>query len=323
MKGRNFANDPAYLLQTGKLQSEYAEQEATVERFLEAQEDIESAFKAMYEHTRRTGGTYAKVYSLGWRLWQLRFGLRQQARQEFNAEIAKYPDPVAQADATNNELVRSVEDRDETSEYRKYNQTYRKMEGNLNREARGAYKNARDALVQRDFRESNVIFTTLNNSGCKPLIEGFRSTAIVIDEAGQASTPALCIPLVNYPSSKGLFLFGDPQQLRPVVISSRANEAVNFAQTSPLELLLSRKHPYIFLDTQYRICPAISSFPAKHFYEGKLGNHQDTEDDNSTREAMRRISRDCYGVAGPDGNGSEYWFVNVQNGAQTSDLMAD
>ena len=74
--------------------------------------------------------------------------------------------------------------------------------------------------------------------------------------------------------------FGDLEQLKPIAVSLRTTEAAEFVPISPLALLVKMWYKYIFINIQYRMCPAISSFPARHFYQGGLVNHQETSRDN-------------------------------------------
>ena len=137
---------------------------------------------------------------------------------------------------------------------------------------------------------------------------------MVVDEIGQASIAALSVPLTSFATWKGLFMFGDQEQLKPTVISVRANEAAEFAKLSPLHLLMEKGYEHIFLNMQYRMCPEISLFPARHFYKGRLTDASITSQENSVRQAMRTVSKKHYNIRGRTGEGSEYWFVDVKNG---------
>jgi hypothetical protein len=108
-------------------------------------------------------------------------------------------------------------------------------------------------------------------------------------------------------------MFGDPNQLKPIVISNMANEATHFAQLSPLEILVNKNYDHLFLDMQYRMCPAMTSFPARHFYEGRLFDYPSTSEENQIRLTMRKVSYDYYDIDGPKYQGFEYWFVDVKN----------
>jgi len=67
-----------------------------------------------------------------------------------------------------------------------------------------------------------------------------------------------------------LVLVGDNRQLGPVVLCEKAVRA-GFTQ-SLFERLVALGHQPIRLQVQYRMHPALSTFPNKVFYEGSLEN---------------------------------------------------
>lgn len=130
--------------------------------------------------------------------------------------------------------------------------------------------------------EAHIVFTTLNSAA----LECFRHTdpfsAVVIDEAAQATELASLIPLVTCKVER-IVLVGDPQQLRAtafstsVVSSGRESSSSGLAemesamlQRSLFERLETAGHEVCLLDTQYRMHPAISVFPRTIFYHGLL-----------------------------------------------------
>lgn len=137
------------------------------------------------------------------------------------------------------------------------------------RKVRDAYREARDTLVARVFRESTIVMVTLNNSGCKPLVRAFRPSVIYVVESGQASIAALCVPLLSYRSWQGVFLFGDPNQLKPIVISIRTNEAAHFAQMSPLEMLINKGYDHLFRQHAVSYVPCDLLVPGEAFLSRK------------------------------------------------------
>lgn len=88
---------------------------------------------------------------------------------------------------------------------------------------------------------------------------------VVIDEAAQATEPASVIPLCL--GASRLILVGDPQQLPATVISGSIPLGLSL-----LDRLVRSGVPVSRLDTQYRMHPAISAFPCRHFYGGRLGD---------------------------------------------------
>lgn len=137
---------------------------------------------------------------------------------------------------------------------------------------------------------------------------------IFIDEAGQLTVAGLAIIMTTFVAWLAITLLGDPKQLLPFLNSGRANEFMENAVTSVIELLEEKGYPTLRLEWQYRMAASIARWPTKIFYQGLLKNHSSVlvDDDNSKR--ARKISKEFYGIEGPHDTGSEYWMVNVING---------
>ncbi|OSX69496.1 hypothetical protein BU14_1461s0002 [Porphyra umbilicalis] len=88
---------------------------------------------------------------------------------------------------------------------------------------------------------------------------------VIIDEAAQATEPASIIPLCL--GASRVILVGDPQQLPATVLSGSVPLGLSL-----LDRLVRSGVPVSRLDTQYRMHPAISAFPCRHFYGGRLGD---------------------------------------------------
>lgn len=137
--------------------------------------------------------------------------------------------------------------------------------------------------------KADIIFTTLGSCH-HDLLQVFRSTsgeyaspkyrlsAVIIDEAGQASEPELLLPFIY--SVNKFILIGDPQQL-PATVISRLASTNNYGrslferffecfrpQFKNVELV--QHPPTITLTTQFRMHPDIVAMPSKLFYESKL-----------------------------------------------------
>ena len=69
-------------------------------------------------------------------------------------------------------------------------------------------------------------------------------------------------------ASLQVYLVGDPNQLPATVLSSRASE-YDYSK-SMFKRLMTAGHPIHMMNIQYRMHPAISAFPSKEFYDGKL-----------------------------------------------------
>ncbi|XP_062507770.1 uncharacterized protein LOC134184168 isoform X2 [Corticium candelabrum] len=135
----------------------------------------------------------------------------------------------------------------------------------------------RDIILQAD-----IVCCTLSGSGSHHLSNILKNrrgvnalphfSCVVVDEAAQCCELDILIPL-QYGSSK-LILVGDPQQLPATVFSQKA-ESFGYGRS-----LFERfydcfqrtrdKSPILMLNTQYRMHPAICSFPSKRFYNNRL-----------------------------------------------------
>lgn len=87
---------------------------------------------------------------------------------------------------------------------------------------------------------------------------------VIMDEAGQALAP---LTWLTASFGKKLVLCGDPQQLPPVVLSSKAIQLG--LNKSLLETVTEFQHP-ILLNEQYRMSPEIVSVINPYFYRGLL-----------------------------------------------------
>ncbi|KAI8464074.1 MAG: AAA domain-containing protein [Monoraphidium minutum] len=94
--------------------------------------------------------------------------------------------------------------------------------------------------------------------------------AVVVDEAAQALEPATLIPLQLLKPGGRVVLVGDTRQLPPTVLS-RAAEGARLAQ-SLFERLERCGWPVVMLRQQYRMHPAISAWPGRWFYDGRLSD---------------------------------------------------
>ena len=87
-----------------------------------------------------------------------------------------------------------------------------------------------------------------------------------------------------------------------------------------LALLEEKGYEILRLILQYRMAPAISQFVSRFFYDGLLKDHPSVMEDNALREKARLISKNHYGLQGPNGDGSEYWMIDVVNGVSRVQL---
>jgi len=124
----------------------------------------------------------------------------------------------------------------------------------------------RDKL--KSLKNAQVVCCTCIGSGGE-MLDSLQFSRVLIDEATQATEPATLVPLVR--GCRQLVLIGDHCQLPPTVLSPRAEEE---GLSTPLfsRLVAGGGVPPFMLDTQYRMHPAIATFPSDLFYGGKLRN---------------------------------------------------
>ncbi|XP_048239585.1 serine-rich adhesin for platelets-like [Haliotis rufescens] len=133
-------------------------------------------------------------------------------------------------------------------------------------------------IRQRVLQDAHVICGTLSSLGSARIMNILRTNnrrnpflCAIIDEATQSTELDCLIPL-QYGVSK-LVMVGDPEQLPPTVISQKAKD-MKFG-LSLFERLYSYfkskdQNVVLMLKTQYRMDPAILSFPNLYVYDGQL-----------------------------------------------------
>ena len=137
------------------------------------------------------------------------------------------------------------------------------------KEVRRIERQMRDDILDR----AQVLCCTCIGVGHQ-LLEGRKFTRVLLDEATQATEPASLVPLVR--GARQIVLVGDHRQLPPTVISRRAENGG--LRRSLFERLVAMGIEPKLLDTQYRMHPAISDFPNRSFYEGRLVDGIDAAD---------------------------------------------
>lgn len=135
--------------------------------------------------------------------------------------------------------------------------------------------NKREVEKQRLLQDARLVCTTLSISGSRDVV-GFEAgfDTVVVDEASQGVEVSMLVPLKL--GCQRLILIGDPKQLPATCFSTVALE--HEYSRSLFERLQLSHHKVNMLHVQYRMHPAISSFPSQHFYEGTLRNaHEELE----------------------------------------------
>jgi superfamily I DNA and/or RNA helicase len=91
---------------------------------------------------------------------------------------------------------------------------------------------------------------------------------LVVDEAAQATEPEALIPLGLEP--RAMLVCGDPYQLSCTCLSRRAKAAGLERSLMQRIMDAGSASRFFFLEQQYRMHPAISAFPSRRFYSGRL-----------------------------------------------------
>ncbi|XP_028415349.1 uncharacterized protein LOC114538372 [Dendronephthya gigantea] len=120
-------------------------------------------------------------------------------------------------------------------------------------------------IVKKILKEARVVCTTCISAGSK-IFEEVEFEKLLVDEASQATEPAILVPMCR--GSRVLVLVGDDNQLPPTI---KNNENKQLGDTT-FSRLRKFGYPVHLLDTQYRMHPCISEFPSTTFYKGKLKN---------------------------------------------------
>ncbi|KXZ43818.1 hypothetical protein GPECTOR_80g178 [Gonium pectorale] len=119
---------------------------------------------------------------------------------------------------------------------------------------------------------ARIVFCTVSAVGSfllsGPSNTSYRASAVIVDEAAQLVEAELAIVLARWPDLRLLVLVGDPQQLPSTVLSQGAKD--RGYDRSAFERLQSCGRTPVLLDTQYRMHPAISSWPRVKFYESRV-----------------------------------------------------
>ena len=327
-----------------KAVADYSENQAKLAKLFQQFRDIDKALAEYRKATaKKESGVPARL-TLANRIFDMALEDDIEAATTFEAEVDAYrsepateeevnaaaaagaPGPMLRAmrseKLTEEEIqarvadnrIQSLEVRNPSSEYTKVVNDYIAAGGDLPKSKRQSFKTLRAAMVARVLKDTDVLFTTCNNSGSDVVKDVFQPTVIAIDEAGQLTMAAFAVVVTSYTSWEAIILFGDPKQLLPYLSSGRANEFKENAELSLLGLLEAKGSRIIFLNLQYRMAPSIADWPARYFYKGLLNNHPDVDQDNDTRRIGREIAKNLYRINGPQSAGSETWFVDVVHG---------
>ena len=175
--------------------------------------------------------------------------------------------------ATKNGTLDGASKRDKYRRFRSLHTQYVEKGGVIkNRKEADEFKGAWIAIMQEVFSSVDVIFATCNNCGSELLESGFNPDYICLDEAGQLSLSALCVPLTTFPTARGAGLFGDPKQLPPIDVAGSRSEFTQMAEISVLGLLETKGWKMSWLRKQYRMAESIAQFSRRFFYNNEFAD---------------------------------------------------
>ncbi|CAJ1386776.1 unnamed protein product [Effrenium voratum] len=127
-------------------------------------------------------------------------------------------------------------------------------------------RNARFEATGQILDEADVVCVTTTSSAT-PLLHRRKFGAILMDEAAQTTELSALVPICNV-NAQRLVLVGDHCQLPAAALALEAE--VRGLTLSLFQRLVLRGLPSFFLDTQFRMHPAIAEHSAEQFYEGRL-----------------------------------------------------
>lgn len=76
---------------------------------------------------------------------------------------------------------------------------------------------------------------------------------------------------------------------------------------------MTKGYPAIRLHVQHRLSNQLAIVPRRQFYDG-MANTEAANIDNNYKTAVRKVSKDHYGIKGAHRQGSEYFVVNIARG---------
>ncbi|XP_010672055.2 uncharacterized protein LOC104888712 isoform X2 [Beta vulgaris subsp. vulgaris] len=162
----------------------------------------------------------------------------------------------------------------------------------------------RESITELCFQMASLIFCTASSSYKLYTTPMEPLSLLVIDEAAQLKECESAIPL-QLPGLRHAILFGDECQL-PAMVNSNLSKDAGFGRSlfQRLSLLGWPKH---LLDMQYRMHPAISSFPNEEFYFKQILDSPSVRRKSYERQYLPGL------MYGP------YSFINISEGREELD----
>ncbi|CAO2835088.1 unnamed protein product [Amaranthus hypochondriacus] len=176
----------------------------------------------------------------------------------------------------------------------------------LHRSLGGKFPNImnKESLTDLCFQMASIIFCTASSSYKLYTTPMEPPSLLVVDEAAQLKECESAIPLL-LPGLRHAILFGDECQL-PAMVNSKMSENAGFGR-SLFERLSSLGWPKCLLNVQYRMHPAISSFPNSEIYLKQISDAPSVRKKSYERQFLPGI------MYGP------YSFINIYEGREEHD----
>lgn len=161
--------------------------------------------------------------------------------------------------------------------------------------------------------DAQLVFATLSGAASSILtkkgandpysVSGALFDTVIVDEAAQATETSTLIPMTL--GASRCILIGDPNQL-PATVMSSGVACVSYGQ-SMLERICAAGKNVELLNLQYRMHPAISSFPRRYFYNGKLKDDETVQGEHRSKPYHRDAIRPKLGP---------YVFLDISQGEE-------
>lgn len=306
--------DPVFVLAFDRFQAELDENDDLFNDFAAQTENNRDSFNLVRDKANQARPQNVPLATtLQYQIWELTMEDKLEAEASYNAEYeglqAKYKNPAQLADHAN--MMISAADRSKSKRFLEYRELFKRRGGRIGRKDRDMWEVELMEMTRRALKKVDILLISANNAGSAFNELGFDPTIIFSEESSQSTLAQLAVPLTAFPNWQACFMYGDPKQLEPTVLSARYNEFYLNAKMSPMRLFIEIGHPHLQFKEQYRMAPEISQFPSKRYYAGDLIDSDFVKQNDTTKDAIRNMTLTKYGLKGSNGKGVLYWVNNV------------
>ena len=298
---REFEETVEYRHYFQSLLNAHAEDGSRWARIAEREKDLKEAWKQFQQGIGAEVPDIPVETTMDWHVNQL-IREDQQAQEEADHAWVR-EDPIK------NQITSPAQERMPSGKYLKLLKKLAHQEGLIDNKLKKQFWEERAALERRVLKGAQIVLATVSNSISLKGI--FNPHVLHIDEASQMTIASWSVPLTTFDNWSLCSLNGDHEQMTATILGARANEVLANSKLSPLAVTVLKDHSNVMLTTQYRMCPPISQWLSEFWYKGLVVDAPIVLVDNHIREAVRQVSREKYGIKGKDGDGSEYFVINV------------